>query len=431
MRPRRSRPRQGASAIEPAGRLRPITEHRVESSRPASFRAWVLPIVLVDLWLVLVTSVNRLLPALEGVPLFDQPGGWLPLEPFNLGRENNLAAWWSTACLALVGLHCWELAGRHTRPGRSTWAVLAALFLGLSADEGASLHERVELPGGWIPGAVLGVLLVARPLLALHREPSTRRAARLIVLGLGCFALVAGMEFLERRIYIDESLRGLRAGLEEGLELLGQLLLLLAVVGVRVATPSAGEVRDAEAQASKVSTNWAGRRSLMPDPTRLPALGMVALLLLCLHAVAVTSWVPGLDDFGARADPSAWAPSLLLLVAACGAAWACWRGAATCGLVTIIALLGASAEQLGRPTRHLVMLFPQLPERALLGTASLLGAALLLLAAAGTRGAGRGVLLAAALAQGAAAWWLDGSAESVVAAACACVSLAAIGATRR
>lgn len=363
-----------------------------------------------------VTSVNRHLPALEGVPLFDEPGGWLPLEPFNLVRENNLAAWWSTAALAVLGLLCWELAGRAARPGRGTWFLLGGLFLGLSADEGASLHERVDLPGGWIPGAVLGVVLVARPLIALHLEPSTRVAARRIVFGLGLFALVAGMEFFERRMVLDPSLRGLRAGLEEGLELLGQLLLLSAVVSVRDANEPA-----------RPRGFW----PVVPDLARQSSSATIVGLLLGLHVVVVTAWVPGLDDFAARGDPSCWVPALLLLVAACGAAWSRREGAGVCGLLTVLGLLAASAEQVGRPARHVASLFPAVPAHAVSGPASLFGALLLLAAATGLVGLGRGLLLLAGLIHAAAAWWLTGSAEGVVVGFSATLALAAVAVARR
>jgi hypothetical protein len=68
---------------------------------------------------------------------------------FNLGGENNLPAWYSSVMLLLssgvlgiIGLHHRReanLYGWH-------WLALALIFLGLSVDEAASIHERMGDP---------------------------------------------------------------------------------------------------------------------------------------------------------------------------------------------------------------------------------------------------------------------------------------------
>lgn len=373
----------------------------------------------VDLLLVLVTSINRHLPALPGVPLFDSEGGWLVLEPFNLVRENNLAAWWSATALAVAGLLAWDRASSDTPPARWPWRVLAAAFLGLSADEACSLHERVDLPGGWISGAVLGALAVGFTLLTLRRHERSNRAARRMLSGLACFALVAVLEFLERRLALPSALHGLRAGTEEGLELLGQALLLAGLLSL---SPGSG--------AAALGFR-AARRTLVPRPARLSGLRGVLAALLLLHGAAVLFWVPGLTDLSARGDPSGWVPSLLFLLAACHGAW----GAMTTGRpgwLTVFALLGASIEAVGRPGRHLASLTTALPERALSGSASLLSAFLLLLAAlAALRAARRSVavplllfLSGALLASAALAF--NGPQQGLAAAAASALALLAV-----
>jgi len=76
------------------------------------------------------------------------------LDAFDLDREANLATWYASAKLlgiAAVSAAIFAASAR-TRSDRRLWLVNAAIFLGLSADEAASLHESLarrllELPG--------------------------------------------------------------------------------------------------------------------------------------------------------------------------------------------------------------------------------------------------------------------------------------------
>ena len=99
--------------------------------------------LLVNLaWGLLATDLALIvLHVVTGLPVFD------------LDREANLSAWYSSAKLALIALLSAAIHAsvpRGTR-GRRLWLINAAIFLGLSADESASLHERsarwfLELP---------------------------------------------------------------------------------------------------------------------------------------------------------------------------------------------------------------------------------------------------------------------------------------------
>jgi hypothetical protein len=68
---------------------------------------------------------------------------------FNLEGENNLPAWYSSFALLLssvllgiIGLH----RKREKNAYRWHWLALALVFLGLSVDEGASIHEKMVDP---------------------------------------------------------------------------------------------------------------------------------------------------------------------------------------------------------------------------------------------------------------------------------------------
>ena len=68
------------------------------------------------------------------------------IDLFRLGEESNLPTWFSASQLLLVGLTLGALAwGEWRRDDRATWllALPAALFVALSFDEVAMVHERV------------------------------------------------------------------------------------------------------------------------------------------------------------------------------------------------------------------------------------------------------------------------------------------------
>jgi len=107
-------------------------------------------------------------------------GGWSYhiVGLFHLGRENSVPAWFSAMLLLTNGFLMACVAGMdagHGKRHRQLWRLAAALFVLLSLDETASLHERVGalissraggLHGMWrfawvIPGLALVGLLSA------------------------------------------------------------------------------------------------------------------------------------------------------------------------------------------------------------------------------------------------------------------------------
>jgi hypothetical protein len=167
--------------------------------------------------------------------LGEGPGLIPRLYIFNLTSENNVAAWWSGALLLIASLHAFDgfKRWRESEPlAARGWLALSAVLLLLSADEIASIHERVHqfLPGGkWgarLPFALILLWMLGYGLLALWRTPSQRTKVWAIALGFTCFATAAVTEFVEHRVVWEGWAARLRGVWEEGIELLGMTILL-------------------------------------------------------------------------------------------------------------------------------------------------------------------------------------------------------------
>jgi hypothetical protein len=168
-----------------------------------------------------------------------------------LDQERNLPTWYSSTKLfllaQLLGLAGW-LTPTTTRRQLLVLLAPAALFLYLSLDEAAWLHERIEQKtAAWVGGDDEGALGRAGywPLLAglllgsimvvlgtafarLARPPAI--AVRKAGLGAALFLLgAAGIDFLTPLV-TDPVAHVLETAAEEGLELLGATLLVWAAL---------------------------------------------------------------------------------------------------------------------------------------------------------------------------------------------------------
>jgi len=189
--------------------------------------------------------------------------GW---DLVNLDQEANLPTWYSSAkllMLALMSVLLWDAERKAGNGFRFTWLwlVVAMIFLGLSADETASMHERASrcimkesdvgldiretVLGGdrnkdsfaWV--LLLSPLIVAVALFFLvffvKRLRLCRTAVLASVIGLGMFLLAIAME---STIYFFPSINDWTASnvrlyngfiaIEESGELFGSTLILLA-----------------------------------------------------------------------------------------------------------------------------------------------------------------------------------------------------------
>lgn len=228
-------------------------------------------ILLVSSRLVLALGVGIALLASAGLGtlmsvylLPDFPGRDTFVELFTLDGELNVPTWYSSALLlvaaGLLGMIAWTARLEGAASVRS-WAGLAVVFVYLSVDEAASIHERylgalsplpergVVLYGWVVPAAVfVMVLTVVYARFVFLLPPPVRRlavaAAALYVGG------ALGLELVEA--VLDE--QGPRtivfagiAGLEDVLEMAGALVFIVALLRyIRLRHPGARLALDAE-----------------------------------------------------------------------------------------------------------------------------------------------------------------------------------------
>ena len=246
--------------------------------------------------------VSAILLVMTGLTTWQE---WLPglTRHFNLGFENNIAAWWSGALLAVCAFFASDGYARFRHDDRSAahaWLVVAAILLFLSADEIGSLHERLGLLGkslnlgSWtlvLPlGALLGSAYVWAAIVLWRRGGTERRRMLVLSLGFAILASVALQEFIEHAVVWESpAAKAIRRVVEEGTELAGMLVL------IRV-----------------TSRNSFASDERLPFQTFFDALKPlgVAFLLAAPFLVAVTLWLP---DHGMRGRPSDWLAAVIFL----------------------------------------------------------------------------------------------------------------------
>lgn len=168
--------------------------------------------------------------------------GLIPL--IQLNHEGNIPTWYSVIALmlaacffGLIWAHKKQVSGRFTRH----WGLMSLLFIYISMDEAASIHEKISvmLRDGlgatgflyytWVVPALIIVALLGlyyiRFLLALPR-----RTSLLLILSAVMYVTgAAGLEVLEAGLAFEEGRFTLGyaslAATEEALEMLGIVLL--------------------------------------------------------------------------------------------------------------------------------------------------------------------------------------------------------------
>jgi len=168
-----------------------------------------------------------------GFNFFDVVGSLQIRRIFNIAREESLPTWFASLQAVLVALTAaglvWIERLEHTSQAIWKWTFVAGFFLYVGIDDASSVHERLgtafadamtesstlfsQFPSfSWhlFVAPVLGAALVAVAVFLWRLVPHPW-ARRLIVVGLCCFAVSQGLDFLEG---IDDLYDGWAASLD-------------------------------------------------------------------------------------------------------------------------------------------------------------------------------------------------------------------------
>ena len=160
---------------------------------------------------------------------------WLLRQLFDLDEENNLPSWYSSIALFITSIFLWLCAREKQAIGdawKRQWKILALGFLVLSIDEVAGMHETFNsvVKINWaIPGGLLAVIigfLFLPFLLNLERET----AKLFVISGVIYVGGAIGVELLAVPLRVDSLQYYLMTLWEEGMEMIGVLLFLHALL---------------------------------------------------------------------------------------------------------------------------------------------------------------------------------------------------------
>jgi hypothetical protein len=246
----------------------------------------------------------------------------VPLGELNLSFEMNLAVWWAGICLLVTGLLCYEL---YSTGAGLYWLPIAPVFLGLSFDEIGSIHERASwhLTRTQVLALLLAGGLCLVPAIAkLLRAKSTRTSALLLLFGFLLMASAVVHEHIEIQIGVPDWLVGLRAGMEEGSELMGTFLCLLAVVRERGPDTLKG-----------------GLLAVIPNPFRMHWIRPL-LVAATLGQVVIAFLTVATVDISYRGNPAIYIPSAMFFLLFLASLWhQSFEGSAREGLRRLLAIL--------------------------------------------------------------------------------------------
>lgn len=195
----------------------------------------------------------------------------------NLDEEGGLGAWYESSMLLLCGLLLLLIAAVRRRDGATYvrhWAFLGAVFIYMSSDEAAALHELTINPlndrldaGGvlyftWIVPAAVILLALGASYLRFLRDLAPR--TRTLMLTAAALYIGGGMGFeAVSGLYADHHdkdtlIYALLTNVEEVLEMAG-LLVFFGTLLSQLAAPTAAGVREPVAPAATRTAVAAGR----------------------------------------------------------------------------------------------------------------------------------------------------------------------------
>lgn len=179
---------------------------------------------------------------------------------FAFASEDSLVTWTSIVTMFALGLACLALGSVRQQSG---WKWTGALFVALSMDDGAMLHERISWLTGRADGAVYSWIVVVLPVLAVlgiaafaqvwRGTRGARAPRRLAVLAFALWGIALALEIPEKAIRESGARwRGFSAHrypqlLEEWCELVAPGLLLVGVLSLLAQPAHSGTMKDSSA----------------------------------------------------------------------------------------------------------------------------------------------------------------------------------------
>lgn len=242
-------------------------------------------------------------PLLRFVWGHDYVHGFVPFadRTFHLSVEATPAAWFSSLTLAacalmlgLIGRNARTVADRYARH----WSALGWIFLYLSLDEAAALHERLSVPvralsgvGGFlylawvIPAGVL-VAVIGLAYLRFLRDLPPRTRALFVTAGALYVGGALGLELIEgyyadqmgSRLYNPSATRVVLTHIEETMEMAGTVTFLYALLDY-LGARSGGMIQVAFAASASHGGGDARRRHPAPQGQRSIAVPAVSDVL--------------------------------------------------------------------------------------------------------------------------------------------------------
>jgi hypothetical protein len=227
---------------------------------------------------------------------------WFPgLRFFNMSDEMNISVWWHGMCLFVASLLAYELFSEKINRTGTAWLSLSIIMLGFSLDEIGSLHERISLHSSTTPYKLIVIFLFLYSLSILFSKQDTRKSANFILFGFILYAVVVAQEKIEHLLNFPQWTRGIRAGMEEGSELVATFLVLWGVAGQR-----------SERHRSEPLS------ILIPKPFAMKFLPMILLVGFGLHIYAS---IVSSHYHDMRGIPAVWFPSALFFLLFCQSYW--------------------------------------------------------------------------------------------------------------
>ena len=200
-----------AARIEPGGGRPPGLTGSIERVALAlpPRAAWLVPLAGV----AVLTLVGAAVAAWEP--------GWRALR---VNEEQSAAAYYSSLLLLACAAIALVLSERDQAERKLSWVALAIVFATVGIDEGAELHERIEVRTGLPVALVLAPIGIVAVISAWRVLPSLREVSR----GLLLFGLGAGCWLVSQAS--DPFHAGWKSVVEEGLEMCGSALIFLSLL---------------------------------------------------------------------------------------------------------------------------------------------------------------------------------------------------------